>query len=160
MITIVAAHDKNRVIGNDGQMPWHLPTELKRFKELTTGHAVIMGRKTFDSIGKPLPNRLNIVVSKSIEPSESPNLFFVNSLDKALKAANGHGKIFVIGGGQIYQQALDIADELILTEIDAEFAGDAYFPQFSQEQWEIIKRTSIFNDAYPYSTTTYIKKAN
>ncbi len=133
MISIITAIDDKRGIGRRGQLPWHLSEDLKRFKEITSGNTVIMGRKTFESIGKPLPKRFNIVISgqpQDIRSGELSNdLIFVSSLDEALEKAKGDA--FVIGGGQIYNLAIEKADKLYLTQVEGDFGCDTFFPNYS-----------------------------
>ncbi len=144
-VTIIAAVSRNRVIGRDTRMPWHIPADLKRFKALTLGHPVVMGRKTFESlraaVGGPLPGRDNIVVTRAKDYS-APGCRVVHSLDEALAAASAAQEVFVIGGGEIYALALPLADRLELTEVDAEFPGDAYFPDFDRGAWREVNRES------------------
>ncbi len=139
MISLIVAHTRNRMIGNNGDFPWHLRTDLKRFKQLTSGHAVIMGRKTYDAIvqrmGKPLPNRRNIVITRDAdftaegaEVAHSPEDAF------ALTDAENE-EVFVIGGAQIYAACLPFADRLYITLIDAELDGDAFFPEIDETNW-------------------------
>lgn len=131
-INIIAAlSKKDRVIGNKGVIPWKISTDLKRFRELTVGQVVIMGRKTYESIGRPLPNRTNIIVTRDTGFS-APLCTVVHSIEKALSSAgeNNTQKIFIIGGGEIYNQALSLADRLLLTLVDGDFEGDAYFPEY------------------------------
>lgn len=138
-IVLVAAHARNGVIGRDGDMPWRLPSDLRHFKAVTLGTPVIMGRKTFLSIGRPLPGRANIVVSRSGYSAEGVET--AASLDAALELASIHAEksgarqISVIGGGQIYALAIDRADELNLTEVDAEIEGDTLFPAIDSSLW-------------------------
>lgn len=130
---IVAVAGSKRVIGKKGGMPWHLPSELKRFKEITTGHPIIMGRKTFESIGRVLSNRTSIIITRN-EGFKVAGAEVVNSLDQAIDVAKhkeGSEEIFIIGGGQIYQEAINMADKLYLTYIDREIDGDTYFPDYS-----------------------------
>ncbi len=131
-LIIIAAIAHNRVIGSKGKLPWHIPEDLARFKQLTTGHVVIMGRKTFDSLDNPLPNRTNIVItSRVINGVKSyPSLAF------ALQALKNEKEVFVIGGGRVYADALKSADELRLTLVDREVTGDTYFPPYQ----EILQR--------------------
>lgn len=124
----------NRLIGRNNALPWHLPADLKRFKALTTGHPVVMGRKTYESIGKPLPGRRNLVISRNAGYS-APGCEVIHSLDAALAACRGATEIFIIGGAELYRESLARADRLELTEIRAEFEGDATFPEFSLAQW-------------------------
>lgn len=141
-IVLVAAHASNGVIGRDGDMPWRLPSDLRHFKAATLGTPVIMGRKTYLSIGRPLPGRANIVVSRS--GFSADGIETVDSLDAALELARNHAnksgaeQVSVIGGGQIYAQTIDRADELILTEVDAEIEGDTVFPAIDPSLWKRI----------------------
>jgi len=126
------------VIGRQGRLPWHLPEELRLFRQLTIHHAVVMGRQTFISIGHPLPERRNIVVSRSLGATEGVEI--CQSLEAALTLAGGSGgKIFVIGGASLYRQALPIADGMILTRVCGVWAGDVYFPPFDEDAWKVVK---------------------
>ncbi len=132
MIKIIVAVSKNGVIGGNNSLIWSLPNDMKRFKKITTGGAVVMGRKTYESIGRALPNRRNIIISRD------NNLFIdecevVNSIEEALMLTNND--CFIIGGGEIYKQALPITDVIYLTRIDEEFEGDTYFPELNQNDW-------------------------
>lgn len=124
MISIIVAMDKNRLIGAEGKLPWHLPADLKFFKEVTLGQIVVMGSKTFESIGKPLPNRINMVLSRKNGCT----------IQRVLDLASGNN-IFVIGGAEVYKQFIPIADRLIITHINSEFSGDTYFPEFSYDDF-------------------------
>ena len=135
MISIIAAVSKNGVIGVDNTLPWDLPVDLKRFKEITTGNVVIMGRKTYESIGKALPNRVNIVVTRDKNFFVS-GVLSVNSLDSALLKAGNNKDIFIIGGGEIYRQSMDFVDKLYITEVDMEVEGDTTFPTIS-DKWNV-----------------------
>lgn len=127
-IFIIAALDRNRVIGSDGKLPWHLSEDLKRFKRLTKGHVVLMGRKTYESLGKPLPDRRNVVLSsRPIGGVES-----YRSLAEALRALEDEDTVFIIGGGEVFRQALPIADGLHLTIVDGVHDGDTFFPEYEQ----------------------------
>ena len=146
-VSLVAALATNRVIGRGNALPWHIPEDLKRFKALTLGHPVIMGRKTFESIlailGKPLPGRLNIVLTRSSLPSTLDNLTEVrrvSSLEQAIQAAGETDEVFVIGGAEIYALALPLADRLYLTEILADVNGDTFFPVRDEAEWREISR--------------------
>ena len=132
-ISIVAALAKNRVIGGGNTMLWHIKEDFKRFKELTSGHPIIMGRKTFESIGRPLPLRTNIVISRDTK-QVADGIVMAASLEEAISkaAATDEHEVFIIGGGQIYKEALPIADKLYLTLIDLEVSGDTYFPDYSE----------------------------
>ncbi len=135
---IIVAMTGDGVIGQDNKMPWHLPEDLKLFKSLTAGNTVIMGRKTFESIGRPLPRRHNLVVSRSIK--EMPGVDICRSFDQALKKAGEFGKpIFFIGGAEIYKAALEVADYLYVSWVEKEYSGDACFPQFDKKMWQKIE---------------------
>jgi dihydrofolate reductase len=133
-ICIIAAMAANRVIGRNNTLPWHLPADLKRFRALTLGHPVVMGRKTYESIGKPLPGRRNLVITRNRDFS-APGCELVASLDAALAACRGASEIFIIGGAELYRESLARAQRLELTEIHAAFEGDATFPEFARAQW-------------------------
>lgn len=139
-LTLVAAMDRNRVIGKDGAMPWHLPADLAHFKALTMGCPMLMGRKTFQAIGRALPGRTSIVLSRS--PVELPSgVGRADSLEDALVAA-GSDRVMVIGGGEIYRQTLPLATTLELTFVDTEVAGDTWFPDWDPAEWE-LRATSV-----------------
>ena len=138
-IAIIAAVARNGVIGYGNRMPWHLPEDLKRFRRLTLGHAVIMGRRTFESIGKPLSGRSNIVVTRSPDWTR-PGCHAAHSLEAALAAVNEREDTFVIGGAEIYALALPIARRLYMTEIERDFEGDAFFPEFDRSRWREVSR--------------------
>ena len=133
-ICLIAAVAANRVIGRYNTLPWHLPADLKRFKALTMGYPVVMGRKTHESIGRPLPGRRNLVITRNRAYS-APGCELVHSLDEAIAACRGAQEIFVIGGAELYRESLPRAHRLEFTEIRAEFEGDATFPEFSLAQW-------------------------
>jgi dihydrofolate reductase len=152
-IALIAAIGTNRVIGHDNELPWYLPDELKRFKALTTGHPIIMGRKTYESIGKPLPNRLNIVITR--DPSlVIDGCTVVTSFDEALEVAKKADPeiAFVIGGAQIYALALPKAARLYLTHVDTAPEGDILFPEFDESGWEVTEREwHDKDDKHPYT---------
>ncbi len=136
MITIVAAIGNNNTLGKDNQLLWHLPKDLKHFKTLTENHPVVMGRKTFESIGKALPNRTNIVVSRK-ENWFQEGILIVSTLKEALKFAKKIDEnVFVIGGGEIYKQTLDLADKLEITHVDANLEADTFFPKIDLKIWQ------------------------
>ncbi|MDO5615869.1 MAG: dihydrofolate reductase [Cruoricaptor ignavus] len=135
MTTIIVAMGLANEIGNDNQLLWHLPKDLKHFKELTSGHPIIMGRKTYESIGKPLPNRTNIVVSRKKDWFEE-GVLIVGSLKEALKFAKKiNENIFVIGGGTIYEQTMELADKLEVTKVNANLQADTFFPKIDEKIW-------------------------
>lgn len=146
----------NGAIGKDNRLLWHIPEDLKYFKKLTTGHAVIMGRKTFESIGKPLPNRQNIVVTKSQQALRSEGVTFVPSLQEALQAAQGN-EIFIIGGESIYRAAMPLAHRLYITRVYASFDADTFFPPIGKE-WELTESSQVATcekSALHYAFLTY-----
>ncbi len=155
-ITLIAAVARNRVIGAGNALPWRLPEDLKRFKSLTLGHPIIMGRKTWESLGRPLPGRTNIVVSRSADFA-APGGAVVGSLEAsvAMAASTGADEAFVIGGAEIYRQALPLAHRLQLTEIDRDFAGDAHFPAFDAAQWRETARELHHAAGFDYAFVTY-----
>ena len=138
-VSIVAALARNRIIGRDNGMPWRLPEDLKRFRRLTMGHAVIMGRKTFESIGSPLAGRDNIVITRSPDWFR-PGCRVARSLGAALASVGKSQNAFVIGGAQIYALAIPLAQRLYMTEIERDFDGDAFFPEFDRSQWREVSR--------------------
>jgi len=135
IISFVAAMGKNRVIGKDNSLPWSLPADMKHFKDLTIGKPLIMGRKTFESIGKPLPKRVNIIITRD-QDYKAEGCIVVNSIDAALLAAEGNEEVMIIGGAQIYKEFLPKANKIYLTIIETEFEGDAYFPEYDIEEWK------------------------
>lgn len=151
MISLIAALAADRVIGMDNAMPWHLPADLAWFKRQTLNKPVIMGRRTWQSIGRPLPDRLNIVISR--QPGESAGVTWVSTIDEALAAAGEVEEVMVIGGGRIYEQLLPRADRLYLTHIDAEVVGDTTFPDFAPEEWQ--SSFSEFHDADDKNSHSY-----
>ena len=158
-ISLIAAVASNGVIGRDGRMPWHLPEDLKRFKALTMGHAIVMGRKTYDSIGRLLPGRRTIIVTRQpdyrVEGAE-----VAHSVDAAIALAPGDDEIFVIGGGEIYAQALPFADRLLMTEIDAAPEGDVRFPAIDRRQWRQASRLADRSaDGIGFAFVTYERVA-
>ena len=134
-LSIIVAMTRNRVIGKNNQMPWHLPADLAWFRRHTNHKPVIMGRKTFTSIERALPNRINIVLSRS--PFEYDNVIWKNSFESAVDAVNDFDEIMIIGGGELFKQYLPIADKLYLTEIQTELEGDTFFPEFNRNDWKI-----------------------
>lgn len=157
-VTLIAALASNGVIGRDNQLPWRIPGDLPRFKKLTTGHTLVMGRKTFDSIGRPLPGRTTFVVTRNRDLA-LPGVEVAHSLEDALARVKT-GEAFIAGGGEIYAQALPLADRLVLTEIDAPFEGDAYFPSFDRSAWRLVEEeVQPPTDAFPHRVfyRTYLR---
>jgi len=149
-ITIIVAKSNNGIIGKDGDLPWRLPEDLKRFKRLTTGNIVVMGRKTYDSIGRPLPNRKNIVISRNTS-LKIEGVDVEHDLVDVLKR-NQEENVYVIGGGQIYVEALPFSEKLEVTEVDVELVGDTSFPEIDSSQWKEIFREKRVD---PESNLTY-----
>lgn len=133
-LSIIVAMARNRTIGIDNTLPWRIPEDLKHFKRLTMGHHIIMGRKTFESIGRPLPGRITVVVSRD-RNLRIEGCSVAHSLSEAIASCASDTQIFVVGGADIYAQALDLADTLLITEIQQEIAGDAWFPEFDRSEW-------------------------
>ncbi len=160
-ISLIAALDNRRGIGRDNQLPWRLSADLKRFRELTMGHHLIVGRKTYESIGKPLPGRQMIVISRNAEFS-APGCLVVSSLEDALTLAETRGEteVFVIGGAQIYEQALPLATRLYLTRVAAEVAADTYFPPVEESLWEKqseAQQPADDKNEYPFTFQLFVK---
>ena len=140
-ISLIVALARNRVIGRDNQLPWRLSADLQHFKGLTMGKPIVMGRKTYESIGRPLPGRTNIVVTRDSSFS-AEGCRVVHSIDEALVTAGGADEVMIMGGENLYSQLLPRADRLYLTEVQAEVSGDAWFPEFDQTQWQELERES------------------
>ena len=157
---LIVAKASNNVIGDKNNLIWHLPNDLKHFKNLTTNHPIVMGRKTYESLGRPLPNRTNIIITRDQNFTDD-QVVVTNSLDQAIaKAKEINDDYFIIGGGEIYKQALRIADELYITEVHHEFDGDTYFPEIDEEVYEEVSREHHHKDEkhlYAYSFVKYIR---
>ncbi|MDR2965872.1 MAG: dihydrofolate reductase [Treponema sp.] len=153
-LNIVAAMAKNRVIGKNNKLPWPLKEGLGNFKELTMGWPCIMGRMTWESLPKkPLPGRLNVVISSSVPNNESKDVKYFNSISAAIEDCAGYEKVFIIGGESIYKQALSLADKIELTLLRKEYDGDTFFPEIDTACWKISKTINFDN----YSLITYIR---
>ncbi len=156
IVTIVVAIAENHAIGKDNKLLWHLPNDLKHFKEITTGHTIIMGRKTYESVGKPLPNRRNIIVTRqniTIEGCEA-----VNSIEAALALCADDAEAFIVGGAEIYKQAMKLTDRIYLTVVHQKFEADSFFPEISKPEWKEVYREDHEPDnknAIPYSFITF-----
>lgn len=159
-LSIIVAFDINRLIGKNNQLPWHLPADLKHFKSITMGGHMIMGRKTFDSIGKPLPGRTSIIITRQKNYTQ-PGCLVVHSLDEALEICKNQEEVFIIGGAQIFECTMPIADRLYITQIQNKFEGDTYFPEISEDLW---KATSLEENKadeknnWDYNFITYERK--
>ena len=160
MITIIAAIAKNSALGKNNNLIWHLPADLKRFKKITQGHHVIMGRKTFESLVKPLPNRTTIIVTRN-KGYKVKNCIVVNSLEEAIAKAKDDENPFILGGAEIYKQALVIADKLDITFVHHTFDADVFFPKIDLTIWKEISRENFKadqNNKYDYSFVIYKKQ--
>lgn len=156
---MIAAVAENNALGKNNKLVWHLPNDFKRFKELTTGHHIIMGRKTFESFPKPLPNRTHIIITRQ-KDYKAEGCIVTDSIENALKLCPKNEDSFVIGGGEIYQLALPYADKIEITRVHESFDGDAFFPETTKSEW--LLKESEFNSkdekhAYNYTYETYIK---
>jgi dihydrofolate reductase len=159
MISIIAAIGKNGELGKDNDLIWHLPNDLKRFKKVTAGHHVIMGRKTYESLGRPLPNRTNIIITRNTNYT-AEGCVIVNSLQEAIEVSKTDENPYILGGAQIYKQALELANTLDLTLVDAALEADAFFPKIDPKIWQEVTREDHFADEkhqYNYSFVTYKK---
>jgi dihydrofolate reductase len=162
IISLIAAMDRKRGIGSDNQLPWRLSADLKRFRELTMGHHIIVGRKTFASIGKPLPGRQIIVVTRD-RSFQADGCFISHSLEEAIRlaSARGESEVFVCGGAEIYNQSIALADWLYLTFVDSEVVADTFFPKFDEQEWQ--ERESVFHPAdeknqFPFTFKLMVRK--
>lgn len=159
MIIMIAAAAENNALGKDNKIVWHLPNDFKRFKSLTSGHHIIMGRKTFESLQKPLPNRKHIIITRQ-KDYQAEDCIVVDSMEKALNACPKNQDSFIIGGGEIYKIGLPFTDKIELTRVHHNFEADAYFPEINEKEWKLEK--SEFNEKdekhkYDYSYLTYVR---
>ena len=157
LISLICAMDSNRLIGNNNEIPWHLPADLAFFKRTTMGKPIIMGRKTFESIGKPLPGRSNIIVTRNSN-LKFPGCDIVDSIEQAIKQYSDSDEIMVIGGTSVYQQTIGVADHIYMTQIHHDFQGDTWFPEISLRRWKQETREDFQadeNNLYAYSMIKY-----
>jgi len=160
ILTIIAAIANNNALGKDNQLIWHLSADLKRFKKLTTGHHIIMGRKTFESIGKPLSNRTTIIITRN-KNYKQEGCLVANSLEKAIKMVKNDNTPFIIGGAQIYKEAIKIVDKLDITFVHHDFEADVFFPKIDLKIWKEISRESFKEDEknkFDYSFVSFERK--
>ena len=160
MITLIAAAGTNNELGKDNDLLWHLPDDFKRFKTLTSGHYIIMGRKTFESFPKPLPNRTHVIITRSKNYTAQDGCIVVNSIEKAIEACPKNVTIYVIGGGEIYKQSIHLADCIELTRVHSTFEADAFFPEIDLKEWKLAE--SVFHDKdekhqFSFTFETYLK---
>ncbi|MCD8509498.1 MAG: dihydrofolate reductase [Bacillus sp. (in: Bacteria)] len=157
MISMIAAMGKKNVIGFKGDMPWHLPNDLKYFKKVTTGHPVLMGRKTFESIGKPLPNRKNLVLTRN-EDFSPEGVEVLHSIEEVRPLMEAEDEFFVIGGANLYEQLMPLADRLYITYIKASFEGDTFFPFIDDKEWKVVSSEEGLvdeNNQYAHTFVVY-----
>jgi dihydrofolate reductase len=160
MITVIAAVAENNALGKENQLLWHLPDDFKRFKTLTSGHYIIMGRKTFESFPKPLPNRTHVIISRQAN-YQPEGCIVVNSLEQAIEACPKTEEVFIIGGGEIYRQSIAVADKLDLTKVHATFEADTYFPEVDLSQWRLVFEEYHPKDErhdFAFTFQTYFRK--
>lgn len=161
MLTIIAAAAENNALGKDNQLLWHLPEDFKRFKTLTSGHFIIMGRKTFESFPKPLPNRTHIIITRQPNYQAPEGCIVVTSLEKAMELCPKNEEAFVIGGGEIYQQALDVVDKIDVTRVHTTLDADTFFPTIDPTLWEMVFEEFHPKDdkhAFDFTFLTYVKR--
>lgn len=159
MVSIIVAVAENGVIGDKNALLWHISEDLKHFKAITSGHPVVMGRKTFESIGRPLPNRTNVVITR--QPLEIEGCTVVHSLLEALALFASDQEVFVIGGAQIYAEALPLADRFYLTRVMHAYAGDTCFPEWDEQAWRLTASESFpcgLEYPYPFALETYVRR--
>ncbi|GGD89673.1 dihydrofolate reductase [Planktosalinus lacus] len=159
-LTIIAAAAENDALGKDNDLVWHLPDDFKRFKKLTTGHHIIMGRKTFETFPEPLPNRIHVVITRD-KTYKKFGAVVVHSLKEALELAKSDDQPFIIGGGEIYKQSLEYADKIELTRVHAEVAADTFFPHIDEHKWKVVNEEHHPKDEkheYAFSYLTYVRK--
>ena len=160
MITLIAAVAENNALGKDNQLVWHLPNDFKRFKTLTSGHYIIMGRKTFESFPKPLPNRTHIIITRQ-KNYKYEGCLIASSLEKAIEMAPKKEDIYVIGGGEIYKQSIEIADKIEITRVHSSFEADTYFPEIDSDKWKLVFEEDHKKDEkhnFDFTFQTYLKR--
>ena len=161
MTIMIAAAAENNALGKDNEMVWHLPDDFKRFKQLTTGHHIIMGRKTFESFPKPLPNRTHIIITRQKE-YHPENCIVVGSMEEAIEKAPTNEDVFIIGGGEIYNLGLPFSDKIELTKVHADFEADAFFPEIDSEKWVLENEEFHPKDEkhnFDFTFQTFIRKS-
>lgn len=160
MIILIAAASENNALGKDNQLIWHLPDDFKRFKQLTTGHYIVLGRKTFESFPKPLPNRTHVIITRQ-KNYKAEGCIIVNSVSEALQSVPENETVFIIGGAEIYNQTIAIADKIELTRVHTSIAADAFFSEIDPEKWQSIEEDFHPKDekhAYDFTFQTFIRK--
>lgn len=160
MLTLIAAAGENNALGKNNDLVWHLPDDFKRFKKMTTGHHIIMGRKTFESFPEPLPNRTHVVITRS-DNYKKEGVIVVHSLERAVELTREDPQPFVIGGGEIYKLAIEIADRIELTRVHGTFDADTFFPEIEEEQWKLVSKEFHEKDEtheFAFTYLTYERK--
>jgi dihydrofolate reductase len=161
MLTIIAAVSENNALGKDNQLLWHLPEDFKRFKTLTSGHYIIVGRKTFESFPKPLPNRTHIIITRQNDYQAPEGCVVVSSLEKAMALCPANEEAFVIGGGEIYQQAINIVDKIDVTRVHTTIDADTFFPEIDTNIWKLVFEEFHPKDekhAFDFTFLTYVRR--
>lgn len=162
MLSIIVAKASNNIIGKNNSLIWHLPEDLKRFKALTTGHTIIMGRRTFESLGRVLPNRKHVILCNDMEMDiNDENIEVLEDISMLDKYINSEEENFIIGGATIYRLLMPYANKMYITEIDQEFEGDVSFPEINKEEWNIVEIEKGLKDEknpYDYNYVTYVRK--
>jgi dihydrofolate reductase len=161
MLTIIAAVSENNALGKDNQLLWHLPEDFKRFKTLTSGHYIVMGRKTFESFPKPLPNRTHIIITRQNDYQAPDGCIVVSSLKKAMALCPANEEAFVIGGGEIYQQAINIVDKIDVTRVHTTIDADTFFPEIDTNIWKLVFEEFHPKDekhAFDFTFLTYVRR--
>ena len=159
MITLIAAAGINNELGKDNDLVWHLPIDFKRFKELTTNHHIIMGRKTFESFPKLLPNRIHIIITRNAT-YQAEGAIIVHSMKEALRLVNNDDQPFIIGGGEIYKIGMDVADKIELTRVYSSFDADTFFPEIPKDEWRLVKEEHHLKDdkhQFDFSFQTFVR---
>lgn len=160
MLTLIAATSTNNALGKDNQLVWHLPDDFKRFKSLTSNHHIILGRKTFESFPKPLPNRTHVIITRNKDYEAPEGCIVVSSLEKAIEICPKNEEVFIIGGGEIYKQSIGIADKVELTRVHTTVEADTFFPEINPENWKVVFEEFHPKDekhAFDFTFLTYIK---
>ena len=160
MLTLIAATSTNNALGKDNQLVWHLPDDFKRFKALTSEHYIIMGRKTFESFPKPLPNRTHVIITRNKSYEAPEGCMVVSSLEEAIKVCPKNEDVFIIGGGEIYKQSIDMADKVELTRVHTTVEADTFFPEINPEHWNLVFEEQHPKDekhAFDFTFQTFIK---
>ena len=161
MIVMIAAVAENDALGKNNELVWHLPNDFKRFKALTSGHHIIMGRKTFESFPKPLPNRTHIIITRQEDYTVPEGCFVANSLTKAIQLCPNNEEVFIIGGGEIYNQSIELADKIDLTRVQTTIEADTFFPKINMDKWQLVFEEFHSKDEkhdYDFTFLTYVKR--